>query len=137
MSGLSPILPSAGEATGHLGGPHTGLGEVRGLEAGLTETHLWLKGGSRHQSRRRDKLRNFDWLGCGGGGLHLRQNHSRCGSVQHFLLLLHMCVCRVIAHAGSPAAGNHSDVAKRHRSHEDVWDLFGDEQSPSAAGQTC
>lgn len=50
-------------------------------------THLWLKGGSRHQSRRRDKLRNFDWLGGGvggggdGGGLHLRQNHSRCGSV--------------------------------------------------------
>lgn len=47
------------------------------MKAGLTGTHLWLKGGSRRQSRRRDKLRNFDWLGGGGGGLHLRQNHSR------------------------------------------------------------
>lgn len=51
-------------------------GGVRGSKAGLPGTHLWLKGGSRRQSRRRDKLRNFDWLG-GGGGLHLRQNHSR------------------------------------------------------------
>lgn len=64
-------------------GPHT-LVRGRGVrvEAGLTGTHLWLKGGSRRQSRRRDKLRNFDWL-AGGGGLHLRQNHSRgdfCGS---------------------------------------------------------
>lgn len=77
-------------------GPHTGLKEgrregrerkgearrgwgqrsVRGSKAGLPGTHLWLKGGSRRQSRRRDKLRNFDWL-AGGGGLHLRQNHSR------------------------------------------------------------
>lgn len=80
-------------------GPHTGLkegrrereagrgerkgetrlgrqGSVRDSKAGLPRTHLWLKGGSRRQSRRRDKLRNFDWL-AGGGGLHLRQNHSR------------------------------------------------------------
>lgn len=53
-----------------------GRGSVRGSKAGLPGTHLWLKGGSRRQSRRRDKLRNFDWL-AGGGGLHLRQNHSR------------------------------------------------------------
>lgn len=38
---------------------------------GLTETHLWQKGGSRRQSRRRDKLGNFDRLSRGGAGLHL------------------------------------------------------------------
>lgn len=78
------------------------------MEAGLTETHLWLKGGSRHQSRRRDKLRNFDWLGSGGGGLHLRQDHTHVdpgktfccantgllAAVTHVLLLLsHTCGC--------------------------------------------
>lgn len=65
-----------GKSEGGRGVARQGRGGVRGSKAGLPVTHLWLKGGSRRQSRRRDKLRNFDWL-AGGGGLHLRQNHSR------------------------------------------------------------
>lgn len=72
--GFSATLPPAGVSQSYTDSVGVGMGGW-GLEAGLTVTHLWLKGGSRRQSRRRDKLRNFDWL-C-DGGLQLRQNHSR------------------------------------------------------------
>lgn len=81
-----------------------GRGSVRGSKAGLPGTHLWLKGGSRRQSRRRDKLRNFDWL-AGGGGLHLGQNHSRLWiQAAAAVTLLHCNAHGGRYHHASPAA---------------------------------